>query len=195
MDSSRRCTIWRRIRLSSSASPVCWGRIWWHGRATLWLKATGRLPRSPGTRILPSGRWNRRSIFPPGSLLTKVTVENSCVQIIPGSHRRSIPHIPGRKRVWHFQDMADPQFFDVKQAINMELLPGRILPLFSERLLHRSSKNSFGQAASGHFRAGDLADRAYIPGQSAFASGAHGYIGQGQRCDGIQSIRRPASGM
>ncbi len=71
--------------------------------------------------------------------IDKVTVENSCVQVIPGSHRRSIPHIPAEAGM-AFKDMADPQRFDAKQAVNMELQPGEFF-LFSERLLHRSSKN------------------------------------------------------
>ncbi len=71
--------------------------------------------------------------------IDNVTVENSCVQIIPGSHRRSIPHIAADEDM-AFRHIADPQFYDVDKAINMELKPGEFF-LFSERLLHRSSKN------------------------------------------------------
>ena len=106
--------------------------------SNFWLKP-------PGGAEIP---WHQDITFwplePPVNIsawiaIDDVTVENSCVQIIPGSHRRSIPHIPTEAGM-AFQDMADPQFFDVKQAINMELLPGEFF-LFSERLLHRSSKN------------------------------------------------------
>ncbi|MCY4537999.1 MAG: phytanoyl-CoA dioxygenase family protein [Chloroflexi bacterium] len=104
-----------------------------------WLKA-------PGGAEIP---WHQDITFwplePPVNIsawiaVDKVTVENSCVQIIPGSHRRSIPHIPTEAGM-AFQNMADPQFFDIEQAINMELQPGEFF-LFSERLLHRSSKNA-----------------------------------------------------
>lgn len=71
--------------------------------------------------------------------IDQVLVENSCVQVIPGSHRRSIPHIPAEAGM-AFKNMADPQFFDASQAVDMELQPGEFF-LFSERLLHRSSKN------------------------------------------------------
>jgi len=103
-----------------------------------WLKATG------GAEIL----WHQDITYwplePPVNIsawiaIDKVTVENSCVQIIPGSHRRSIPHIPAEEGM-AFKNMADPQFFDIEQAVNMELQPGEFF-LFSERLLHRSSKN------------------------------------------------------
>lgn len=69
-----------------------------------------------------------------------VTVENSCVQIIPGSHRESLSHI----KVEHemaFGKMADPDSFVAEGALNMELRPGEFF-IFSERLLHRSSKNT-----------------------------------------------------
>ena len=38
-------------------------------------------------------------------------------------------------------EMADPQAYDVSQAVNMELKSGEFF-LFSERLLHASSKNT-----------------------------------------------------
>ncbi|MCY4020723.1 MAG: phytanoyl-CoA dioxygenase family protein [Chloroflexi bacterium] len=104
-----------------------------------WLKA-------PGGAEIP---WHQDINFwplePPVNIsawiaIDKVTVENSCVQIIPGSHRRSIPHIPTEAGM-AFKHMADPQYFDVEQALNMELQPGEFF-LFSERLLHRSSKNA-----------------------------------------------------
>lgn len=69
-----------------------------------------------------------------------VTVENSCVQIIPGSHRESLSHVKAEAEM-AFGKMADPDSFAVESAINMELRPGEFF-IFSERLLHRSSKNS-----------------------------------------------------
>ncbi len=107
--------------------------------------ATNFWLKPPGGAEIP---WHQDIAFwplePPVNVsawiaIDEVTVENSCVQVIPGSHRRSIPHIPVEAGM-AFQNMADPQFFDAEQAVNMELQPGEFF-LFSERLLHRSSKN------------------------------------------------------
>ena len=72
--------------------------------------------------------------------IDEVTVENSCVQIIPGSHRESLPHTRSPEGV-AFGKMADPDSFDAAGAVNMELKPGEFF-IFSERTLHRSSINS-----------------------------------------------------
>ena len=71
--------------------------------------------------------------------IDEVTAENSCVQIIPGSHRQSLRHVKADERV-AFGQMADPAAFDAASAINMELKPGEFF-IFSERTLHRSSVN------------------------------------------------------
>jgi ectoine hydroxylase-related dioxygenase (phytanoyl-CoA dioxygenase family) len=67
------------------------------------------------------------------------TIENSCVRIIPGSHKKVLPHT-GSPDGMAFQEMADPKFFDASQAINMELKPGEFF-LFNEKLLHQSEPN------------------------------------------------------
>ncbi len=72
--------------------------------------------------------------------IDKVTVENSCVQIIPGSHRQSLPHTRAPEGV-AFGEMADPAAFEASGEINMELEPGEFF-IFSERTLHRSSVNT-----------------------------------------------------
>ena len=72
--------------------------------------------------------------------IDEATIENSCVQIIPGSHRESLPHTRAPKEV-AFGKMADPASFDASGAINMELQPGEFF-IFSERTMHRSSKNT-----------------------------------------------------
>ncbi len=72
--------------------------------------------------------------------IDEATVENSCVQIIPGSHRHSLPHTHAEDDM-AFGEMADPAAFDASGAVNMELQPGEFF-IFSERTLHRSSKNT-----------------------------------------------------
>jgi ectoine hydroxylase-related dioxygenase (phytanoyl-CoA dioxygenase family) len=67
------------------------------------------------------------------------TVENSCVQIIPGSHKVKLPSVkspPGMA----FHKMADPAFYDASKSINMELKAGEFF-LFNECTLHHSNPN------------------------------------------------------
>ncbi len=71
--------------------------------------------------------------------IDEVTRENSCVKIVPGSHRQSLPHIKAEAGM-AFGKMADMAGVDVNEVIDMELRPGQFF-LFSERLLHRSSQN------------------------------------------------------
>lgn len=68
-----------------------------------------------------------------------VTTENSCVQLIPGSHRSVLPHVPSREGM-AFGEEADPALVDVSTAVDMELAPGQFF-LFNERLLHHSHAN------------------------------------------------------
>jgi len=72
--------------------------------------------------------------------IDKVTAENSCVQIIPGSHRQSLPHVKADEGL-AFAEMADLDGVDASSVINMELEPGEFF-IFSERTLHRSSVNT-----------------------------------------------------
>ncbi len=71
--------------------------------------------------------------------LDKVTEENSCVQLIPGSHKKMIPHIASSDGM-EFVEMADPAQVDASKAIKMELQPGQFF-LFTDRLLHYSDPN------------------------------------------------------
>jgi ectoine hydroxylase-related dioxygenase (phytanoyl-CoA dioxygenase family) len=68
-----------------------------------------------------------------------VTVENSCVNIIPGSHKKIVPHLPSRDGM-AFGEEADPAQVDASKAVPMELKPGEFF-LFNERTLHQSERN------------------------------------------------------
>ena len=68
------------------------------------------------------------------------TTENSCVQIIPGSHRKVAPHVPAPEGM-QFKEMVDPDWADESKAIEMELEPGELF-LFNERTLHHSHPNN-----------------------------------------------------
>ena len=85
----------------------------------------------------------------------EATIENSCVQIIPGSHRTILPHVQAPEGMG-FSEMADMRSVDESQAANMILKPGEFF-LFNERTLHRSAPNSSGKRRIG------LAVRVTIP--------------------------------
>jgi hypothetical protein len=66
-------------------------------------------------------------------------IENSCVQILPGSHKKVVPHVTSRPGM-AFGEEADPRYFNTDNVINMELKPGEFF-LFNEKLLHHSEPN------------------------------------------------------
>ena len=71
--------------------------------------------------------------------IDRVTVENACVQLIPGSHKAVYPTVespPGMA----FRTMTDPAYVDVSSLVNMELEPGEFF-LFNEKTLHHSDPN------------------------------------------------------
>ena len=61
------------------------------------------------------------------------------MQIIPGSHKKIVPHVRSREGM-AFGEEADPAHVDTSRAVNMELRPGEFF-LFNERLLHHSEAN------------------------------------------------------
>lgn len=73
--------------------------------------------------------------------LTEVTEENGCLELVPGSHRRPIPHVPtDGTDEYSLEEVADPDAFDEREAVSIELDPGEFV-LFSSRILHRSNAN------------------------------------------------------
>ncbi|MEZ5226384.1 MAG: phytanoyl-CoA dioxygenase family protein [Acidimicrobiales bacterium] len=71
--------------------------------------------------------------------LDRVTAENSCLQLIPGSHRRIVPHVAATDDM-AFLEMAEPGSYDPSHAIDIDLEPGQFI-LFNERILHHSEPN------------------------------------------------------
>lgn len=92
-----------------------------------------------------SWHWN---IYPKMSLsiwlaLTPATIENGCVDLIPGTHRMEIPEISMTDRQndsWFGGKAADPAAFDESKKVSMVLKPGEFF-LFTERTLHHSNPN------------------------------------------------------
>ena len=102
--------------------------------------------KDPGGKEIP---WHQDANFwplePPLNIsiwmaVDEVTTENSCVQIVPGSHRRVIRHLPSRDGM-AFGEEADPAEVDTDAAVDMELSPGQFF-VFNERLLHHSNANT-----------------------------------------------------
>jgi ectoine hydroxylase-related dioxygenase (phytanoyl-CoA dioxygenase family) len=109
------------------------------------LWATYFFAKDPGGAEIP---WHQDLNYWPLEPLVNVsawmavdpaTVENSCVNIIPGSHKRVIPHVKSHAGA-AFGEMADPAQFVVREARPMELKPGEFF-LFNEKLLHQSEPN------------------------------------------------------
>jgi ectoine hydroxylase-related dioxygenase (phytanoyl-CoA dioxygenase family) len=71
--------------------------------------------------------------------IDEVTVENSCVRLIPGSHKKVVPHVKSPNGM-AFSEMVDMNYVDTAKAINMELRPGEFF-LFNEKTLHQSEPN------------------------------------------------------
>ena len=68
-----------------------------------------------------------------------VTVENACVNIIPGSHQSVVPHVRSPEGML-FAEMADMDYIDTSTAVPMELRAGEFF-LFNERTVHQSEPN------------------------------------------------------
>ena len=109
------------------------------------LWATNFFLKNPGGQEIP---WHQDLNYWPLEPLLNISawiaiddvrIDNSCVQILPGSHKKVIPHVPSRDGM-AFSEEADENFFDTKNLINMELQPGEFF-LFNEKLLHHSEPN------------------------------------------------------
>lgn len=111
----------------------------------LLLWATHLWNKQPGDAEIP---WHQDGSYwdiePPLNIsawiaIDEVTTENSCVNIVPGSHHRQVPHVDADEGM-AFDTMADPAEFDQNEAVSMELKPGEFF-LFTERTLHQSDRN------------------------------------------------------
>ena len=71
--------------------------------------------------------------------IDKAVIENACMQFIPGSHRKTLPHVKASEDMV-FAEMGDPDYLDLHQAVNLEMKPGEFI-LFNERTVHHSEPN------------------------------------------------------
>ena len=127
----------------------------------LLLWRTNFFRKDPGDREIP---WHQdRNYWPlePEIVVSAwiaidpSTVENSCVQVLPGTHRRIVPHVKAPPTMV-FRQMADPEAVDLSNKVDVELEPGQFM-LFNERTMHHSEPNRSGRRRIG------LAIRVIIP--------------------------------
>lgn len=109
----------------------------WESR--VWLKPPGAL------EVPWHQHYHHLPVEPQVSLtawiaLTEATVDNGCLELIPGTHTDPIPQVDAPDDV-AFNEMADPDEFDADDVETIEMEPGEVL-LFSERVLHRSYPNT-----------------------------------------------------
>jgi len=105
----------------------------------------------PGAREIPwhqdAPYWQIEPLINVSAWLAidDVDAENSCVQVIPGSHRETLPHLPPPPDAHQdFTLAADPACYREQDAVSMVMRAGECF-LFSERMLHGSSANRSGR--------------------------------------------------
>ncbi|MFT4728836.1 MAG: hypothetical protein ACI9UN_003349 [Granulosicoccus sp.] len=101
--------------------------------------------KGPGAKEIPWHQdYNYWPLEPPVIIsawlaIDRVTRENACMQIIPGSHRKLLPHIKATPDM-AFLEMVDSATIDTSLAVDIDLEPGQFI-LFNERVLHHSDIN------------------------------------------------------
>lgn len=103
------------------------------GKATEWHQDINYWPLEPQVNITA---W---------IAVDDVYEDNAPLQVIPGSHRKMLPHI---KSADTLGQEADPALFDASQARKMICKAGEFI-LFSERLLHGSAANTSTRRRTG----------------------------------------------
>ena len=123
-------------------------------RSHFWMK-------EPGSKAIPWHQdYNYWPIDPTLNIsawvaIDRATTENSCVQLIPGSHRHILKHYKAEGDV-AFNEEADKSGYDASKAVIMELEAGQFF-LFNERTLHYSDANRSDKRRAG------LAVRVTVP--------------------------------
>ena len=101
--------------------------------------------KEPGGREIP---WHQDAGFWPLNptiavsawiAIDETTVDNSCVQVISGSHRSHKPHVQSTREMALLR-MVETSHIDFSRKVDMELRPGQCF-LFTERVLHHSEPN------------------------------------------------------
>ena len=113
--------------------------------ADLLLWRTNFFIKYKGTKAIPWHQdFNYWPLEPPVIVSAWIAVdastkENGNLQLIPGSHRKIIPHVKATPDV-QFKEMADAGYYDPDELVDLEMQPGEFI-LFNERTLHHSKAN------------------------------------------------------
>ena len=127
----------------------------------LLLWRTNFFVKEPGAKEIPWHQdFNYWPLEPPIIIsawiaVDSATLENSCLQIVPGSHRKVIPHVKATSDM-AFGLMGDLEYVNTSNHVNLEMQPGEFV-LFNERTLHHSEANRSDKRRIG------LAVRVIIP--------------------------------
>ena len=110
------------------------------------LWATHFFDKEPGGKEIPwhqdGNYWPLEPMLNMSAWLAidDVNQENSCVQVIPESHKKVFPHIRSIEGM-AFRQMADPEAFDEAGKVDICLKRGEFF-IFNEKLLHHSDANN-----------------------------------------------------
>ena len=135
----------QRLIWDLSTDPAIVGRMQCLYGEDLLMWRTNFFSKEPGAKEIP---WHQDHTYWPLEppiiasawiAIDESTVENSCLQIIPGSHRKSVPHIKATEDMV-FEQMADLDYLALDEAVNLEMRPGEFI-LFNERTVHHSEPN------------------------------------------------------
>lgn len=127
----------------------------------LLLWRTNFFVKEPGAKEIPWHQdFNYWPVEPPIIIsawiaVDSATLENSCLQILPGSHRKVIPHVKATSEM-AFNQMGDLNYIDTTNIVSLEMQPGEFV-LFNERTMHHSEANRSDKRRIG------LAVRVIIP--------------------------------
>jgi ectoine hydroxylase-related dioxygenase (phytanoyl-CoA dioxygenase family) len=109
------------------------------------LWATNFFNKEPGGSEIP---WHQDQNYWPLEPIINISawvaiddvgIDNSCVQVLPRSHKKVVTHITSTEGM-AFGEMADPKAFSTDGLVNMVLKPGEFF-LFNEKTLHHSEPN------------------------------------------------------
>lgn len=151
----------KRVVYDLCAHPAVIGRMAGVYGPDLLLWRSNFFQKEPGAKEIPWHQdMNYWPIEPPVNIsawiaIDEATLETSCVRLIPGSHKASVPHVRAEREM-QFGEMADPAYVEAERAEPMELRPGQFF-LFTERTLHQSEPNRSDQRRLG------LAVRVTVP--------------------------------
>ena len=111
----------------------------------LLLWRTNFFTKYPGGKEIPWHQYLNYWPIEPAVVISaliaidKTTTENSCIELIPGTHRRVVKHVKAHEDM-AFPEMADPDVVDTSKAVQLEMEPGEFI-LFNERTMHHSEPN------------------------------------------------------